>query len=257
MKMNKRILALFVLSSAFLITACKDDTIDPIPGGGNAVTCQLLETKTDDGSTSTYTWDGDKLVKLTEKDSFGTWNVTFIYANDMLSEIVDGDVVSKITNSNGNVSKIEVFDNGDLWEVYDITYANGKLDAVNHFDVDMGTNILYETYKFTWTGDNVTKIVNNYDDDGDGTLDTEVTTSLTSFDDKINPYYGMPIVWLDLDNLFSFSKNNMTSGTYGTDQGVIALTNSIEYNEHKYPTKVDSDLTFFGKTVTTFTYDCK
>jgi len=235
--------------------SCSDESTTPIDGGGSSkAACKLLSVESD-GETSSFTWDGDRVTKLTESDSFDTYEILFNYIDGKLDEIIDEDEVYKMIYTNEKVSSIELRYLGEVESLYELTWSGDKLTEVKHYDMqDMKT--LYETYVYTWSGDNVSKMVNDYDDDGDGTLESNLTIDVSSYDDKNNPYFGLPLMYLDFENPLSYSKNNGLKATSTYDGIPLNFTQSIQYNSDDYPAKIETTITLFGTTTSTFSYSC-
>lgn len=248
-----------MILGVFAFQGCKDDTTDPIGGGGNATkTCQLIGSSSDDGSTTEVVWVNNQVTKIIEKDSFDTGEMVFTYDGSKLLSVVDGTDIYTMGYTGDKITSVTLSEDGDDDTKYEVEYNTaGKISKVSVSYYDADEWVLYETYEYTWTGENVTKSVNKYDDDDNGSLESEATYTLSMFDDKHNPYYGLPIIWLNLDSPLNFGKNNpgKMSGTLGGFP--IEITQTMEYNADGYPSKVTTTVPFFGTSVTNLTYNCQ
>lgn len=258
--MNK-VYAFAAILGLLVFQGCKDDTTDPIGGGGsgtNTKTCKLIKTTSDDGSTTELVWVNNQLTKVIEKDSFDTQEMIFSYDGSKLLNVVDGTDIYTMNYTGNNITSVLMTEDGENSMKSDVEYNTaGKISKVSISYWDGTEWTLYETYELTWTGDNVTKSINKYDDDDDGTLESEASYTLSMYDDKMNPYYGLPLMWLNLDSPLNYSKNNAgkMSGTLGGFP--IEITQSMEYNSDGYPSKVTTTVPFFGTSVTTLSYNCQ
>jgi len=253
--MKNRLLGLLALTTMFFMYSCSDESSDPTGGGPDQVSCKLISITSDDGSMSSMTWDGDKLTKITESDSFDTYSIIFNYSGDKLDEIIDEDDVYKMTYSGDKITMIEESYLGDVEWMFELTYDGDNISEVKGYDME-GGKVLYETYTYTYSNGNVTNMLNKYDDDSDGTLESEITLVVSSYDDKPNPYHRTPLMYMEFDNPLNFSKNNALSAAMSFDGTPLNYNQSIEYNAEGYPAKVTTDITLFGTTVSNLAYSC-
>ncbi|MCB9261438.1 MAG: hypothetical protein H6607_03610 [Flavobacteriales bacterium] len=262
MKVIKKLAIAGVVCSTLFFGSCKDDSVDPTP----TKTCRVSETMDDDGSKTTYTWDGSNLVELSNTDSFGSFKYVYTYESGKLAQISsssDGSVgdVYKLVYTGSQVTRVDVYDGADVWEYYNISYnTDGTIKMVDNFVVEDPSDVLYSSYEYTYTSGKLTKVYMIQDADDDGVLDKDVddvsTITVSATDGKTNPLYGLPTIYTDFSDIFSLLKDNMNGGIIEFGGIPIGVSATYEYNSDNLPTKRTA--TVFGETtVTSFSYKCE
>ncbi|MFT4523801.1 MAG: hypothetical protein ACI8ZN_002757 [Bacteroidia bacterium] len=265
--MNKnlnKILGLAVVAAMFSLNACKDDTTPtpgPTPGETTTKTCKVASSLDSDGLRYDFTYDGANLVKVVESEDGTTSTSDFVYVAGKLDQINQGSYTYQLVYTNGKVSRIDEKFQGDLEGYYNVTYnANGKLAMVDYFYSDGVGDMLTQRYTYSWSGDNISKVVNIYDFDDNGELDPDedyvIEINLTAFDNNPSPTYGLPIYLVDFGDVVALSKNNPTSGTLTIDGTPLPISGVNTTNSDGYTSQ--SKMTAAGSTTTTnFTYTCE
>lgn len=233
-------LGLASLSATLLFTACKKDD----ESGSNATPgCKVNRALLYSGGssvaldTSTYTYTGDKLSKITG----GGEETSFEYSGDKITKInylsagtTTPDEVDQISyNSDGSISKIEYLDrvSGSSFQAYyryEFTYTSGKLSKLTEYEVTNGVPEKTWEYIYTYTGNNITKV-----DETDYTLTPAETASYSfSYDSNNNYYKKQNIQALLTDPYFGgadgvflpvfYSDNNVTS--IGSGPGALPIS---------------------------------
>lgn len=253
-------------ATLLLLAACKDDTVAPGTGNGNGngnadTTCKLAQTIDTDGLKTTYTYNGDKLAKLVEDDDGEVTTHDFIYDNDKLVEIKENETYSyKLTYSNDQVTKVEGYDEGELSDVFEVEYnTDGTLKVVNEYIQDGAEAVLVARNDYTYANNDLKKISTMIDANDDGVLadtsDIVVETEILALDEKINPYYGMPIYFVEFSNFLALTKHNVNAATIRLAGTPYPITGIHTYNDHDYP--VRSVITSGDSVVTEYTYVCE
>jgi hypothetical protein len=246
-----------LVSGSLVFSSCTDDS-DPDPTAGT--TCKIMSSTDDDGETITYTYDGDNLVKIVEKDSFGSYTTDFIYEGGKLTSVEeDQNTTFEVIYNGSEVSRVNErdFTDKELYGYHIYTYSNGVVSKMEIFEVFDApeTDSLMEQYDFVYANGSLSKI--DLQDRGDaGVMESSGSINITGVDDKINPFYLFPtMASSDYDDFSILMKNNITSATLVTPFGNLPFAISYEYNEHGYPVKSVSSV--LGETsTTTITYNC-
>jgi len=256
-KLHLYALALLVSGSMFF-TACNDDTD---PDGGDTTSCKITTVTDSDGEVTTYTWDGDQLVKITIKDSTDTYITNFTYANGKLTRVEqDQNTTFEIIYTGDDVTRVNERDylDNELYNYYTYTYSGGNLSRLDVYEVNEApeSDSLIEQYDLTFNGDNLSKVDMKELGDG-GKLESLGSIQVTSTDDKMNPFYMMPTLFSDdYDDFSVLGKNNITAMSLVTPFGPLPFAISYEYNAEGYPVKVTTSA--LGETdESNATYDCK
>jgi len=278
MKKLKLLLVLFIgiaLSTAYSCNKDDEDDNGGGDGGGGTTpkTCYIKKETYADGSYSQIEYNSNhKAIKVTEYDSTGKVDERTELSYD----------------SNGKIIKMENFDGTTLSGKFEYSYdAQGKLSKADIFGDQGGTFKKIGYYEYTFTGDNLTKLVTKVEylgqtieaekveftysggnavtqkdyafDYGSLSLKLEFTTTY-EYDTKINPYRGLGANYIMGDPQF-ISKANVTKMTVKDNQGIVQKDQSsnitYEYNDSNYPTKA-TDVSFDNSEtdVTIFDYDC-
>ena len=153
------------------------------------------------------------------------------------------------------LTKVEYRDEGELLAYENVTISGGKVTKIELYEVDGTDEELSETYTYTYSGNNVSKVVNAFDSDGDGSLDFEITYNMTEYDNKINPYNGTPLWILEIDNPLYLSANNPVKGSIQVATETTSYDVTYTYNSADLPTQMVTKLNNSSTTVN-FTYDC-
>lgn len=255
MKNIKYLFMFLSLTALTTFNSCKEDNPTPTPQTGQ--NCVLKTTTDQDGDKVNYTFDGGKLVQVEEKYQSGSTIYNYVYTSGKLTEITSGTESYKITYTGSVVSRVDVYDGADLYEYYKVSFdGSGKLKKVEGYYLDDTDEVLFESYTYTYSGDNVATIVNTIDTDDDGSLDTDITTTISGYDDKVNPYYGLPVYLTEFDNPMHLSKNNPTGGKINVLTDETIFTISYTYNANKLPVSMTSKMGSSSFTQEN-TYDCK
>ena len=255
-QMKKLILSVFVLT-AFFVTSCNDDT--EVDGGNDNTTeektCRIATIDDNDGSVTEFTYDGDNIVKMKETDSAEVVNYDFSYTSDKLMMITnDSNEKWELTYTGENVTKIEYSADGELEDIYDVSYdADGNPTKIDvSFPGDMGAE-LYLTYEMTWDNGNMTSMSESEYENGNQL--PAITTDYTAYDDKVNYLSRTPLWLIEIDNVFAYSKNNVTAGSVDFLGTPVPLTMTWTYDTDGKAEK--AVFSFFGSSTTiNFTYDC-
>lgn len=250
----------FLVSGSLFFSSCSDDST---PGEGGSTTsknCKITKSTDDDGETSTYTYDGDNLVKIETKDDFGTYTTIFVYENGKLKQVEeDMSTIFELVWSGDVVTRVNMkdYDDKELYGYIIYKRSGGKLNQVDVYEVNEApeSDSIVERYDITYNGSNVSKV--EIQERGDAGLESTGSISVTGVDDKNNPYYMMPTLFTsDYDDVSVLNKNNITSASLITPFGPLPFSVAYEYNADGYPTKSTSSA--LGETtVSTHTYDCK
>lgn len=260
MKSLKKLLIVGVTCGLFLLNACKEEVVTPTTTETTYTSCQLLSTSSPNGDASTFTFDGTKLMKVVEKYQSGTDTYNYTYDGDKLTEINQGDYKYKVMYNGNTISKLEIYEDGDLISKVDITFNSaGKLQKAEVYDIDGTNEMLSETFTYTFSGDNCTNMVNSADTDDDGVLDTQydVTFTFSAFDTSPNPYYNLPLYLTELENMMLLCKNNPSKGEILVLSEKTVVTATYTYNATKYPTQISGKTGNSAPSITNFTYTCK
>jgi hypothetical protein len=246
-----------IVSLTFL-AACKDDGTTPGINSGTTVSnCIIKSSVQSDGLTTNYTFEAGKLVKVTETDAEGTDEYIYTYTGADVTEINMDATKYKIMYAAGKVSKVEVYEGTELENFANVTVnSSGVPTKIDIYDKDdMGVEQLNESFTYTYSGGNCTKLVDSLDTDDNGVLDYSFTYEFSSYDDKTNPFYLLPTYMTDLEDPTQFSKNNLTVSkiTAGTD--ITNIVGTYTYNTDDVPTK--AVISFDGSPETiNYTYTC-
>jgi len=282
MKTLKNVKLLFMLFIGIVLSTANscskdDDNKDDDGGGGGTSpkTCYIKQETEKDGTYYKYEYNSHhKVIKNVEYDKSGTVTSHSDYTY----------------NNDNKISKEEIYNGSTLNEKYEYFYnAQGKISKVDYYEEQGGTLQKIWYYEYTFTGDDLTKVVTKVDYSGQtiegekyvftysgGNVITEKhyeinlsslslkleSTSAYEYDTKINPYRGIGLDYTVAYPMFLLiSKANFTKMTVKDDQGVvqkdISSNVTYEYNDNKYPTKV-TDVSFDNSEtyVTTVDYDC-
>jgi hypothetical protein len=196
--------------------------------------------------TLTFEYNSDKTVKKITSSKNGSYAL-MEYDDKRISQIQYYEN-GKLTHENkfyrkekkNTINKIETY-------TYDGFSSEGILlkmlfpesksvpETVQKSHKDSGGS-LYAVRNVTYEGDNINRVRFYYVTNG---KEIEYYATSYQYDDKKNPYYGLPYAFLDLTG---YSKNNVSSSTmsyeYGKDkedQKVQTVQNTYSY-EKKYPT---------------------
>lgn len=251
--------AAILVAGSLLFTACNDD--GGVGGGDStAKTCKVSVVTDSDGETTTFTFDGNNLVKIVTKDGSDTYTTNFIYENGKLIRVEEDESTSYVLNYQGDdVNRVNITDyvDNELYGYILYNYANGKVSKIDVYESYEAPekDTLVERYEITYNGNNIKQVdISELGDDGN--LEQSGSAQLNSVDDKMNPFYKLPVMFSsDYDDISVLNQNNMTSVSLVTPFGPLPLTFSYEYNEHGYPTTIIS--TSLGESdTTTLTYNC-
>lgn len=200
-----------------------------------------------------YEWNGDLLSKYTQTQFEGTFVSSQIFHYDSLNRMAridfrrDMDTTFLEYNYEGKeLAKINRYKvNGELLEESTLFRTDGKVTEIQKHTYMETTEFSTETV--VWEGDNIIQMTLN-----------GLTTDYT-FDDKINPLYGLydALFFTELEGVLS--PNNILTSTMsinpmGTN---ITATYTYEYDNKGYPVKVTSvkNMGFVSVTsVANFTY---
>jgi YD repeat-containing protein len=159
---------------------------------------------------------------------------------------------------------------GPLWYTVDLAYSSttGRLLSARQ-RLSPTNGVSYRVYRtFTFTGDNITSVDADYSFCAmGGPCNTGLVTSAYTFDDKLNPFYGVYVIPIPtgrvipvlggilttedyyggVDNLFNLSRNNVLTG----NGPVYTYT----YNSANLPTSRSTTDRFGLTTTLTFDYE--
>jgi len=254
---SKKLLFGVAVLGLALFSSCSDDAVTPDPVITSS-SCVIKTMVDSDGTTTTFTFDGAKLTKVSEKDAEGTDDYIYSYTGEELTEIKLDDETYKITYTGGKVSRVDVFDGADLYTYYNISLnGDGLPSTIDVYYPDgMGNDQYTESLSYTYGNGNCTAMIVSIDTDDDGKLDYTYSYKFSSFDDKTNPHYKLINFLVDYENPLIFCKNNMLSGTIEAGGDKTALTATYKYNSNNLPSEMV--VSFDGSPTTiNYTYDCK
>ena len=189
-----------------------------------------------------YEWDGDLLSKITQTQFGGSFVFSQTIHYDSLNRIAKIDDVRSIEENNTyleyiyegkELAKVNRYKgNGELLEEYTFIRTDGKVTEVQKYHYTE-TTAEYSFKTIVWEGDNIIQIAIN---ENGGTVPTDYT-----FDDKINPLYGLYDDGFYSSLAVVFSANNVLTSTMVMDYGGINLTTTstydYEYDDKGYPVK--------------------
>jgi hypothetical protein len=252
-KIHIYLLALLVFGSLFF-SSCKEDSPEVTKS------CKIQTTVDEDGELTTYTFDGNDLVKIVIKDDFGTYVTDFIYEGGKLKQVEeDENVIYEIVRTGGEVSKVNIKDyiDQELYGYLNYTRTNGKVTKLDVYEVYDApeSDTLIEQYLITYSGSNV-KMFEILELGDSAKLESTETVSITGLDDKKNPFHLFPTLFSsNYDDPTILNANNLTSATSITPYGNLPYTIAYEYNSDGYPIK--ATVSELGETtVSTFSYNC-
>ena len=189
-----------------------------------------------------YEWNGDLLSKITQTQFTGGLVFSQTIHYDSLNRIAKIDFIRDEEENNTfleyvyegkELAKVNRYkENGELLEEYTFIRTDGKVTKVQKYHYVETTEYSFKT--IVWEGDNIIQIAIN---ENGSTVPTDFT-----FDDKMNPLYGLYEAgfYTDLEDIFS--ANNVLTSTMVMDYGGINLTSTstyeYEYDDKGYPVKV-------------------
>lgn len=182
----------------------------------------------EDGSRGIFLYDEQSRYK--QLDEFSPTDTTRTY---FTYDSTSNDFIAKTVRYNSTTGQEDVIT--IPYYTIDVNKRLVNIKAVS------GYGSPYETYDFSYTGDNITR---------EGVLWAprryyEVTFY---YDDKPNPFYGL--IGPNISGIQRFSRNNLTKFT--TTISPYSVSYQYEYNSQGLPTKVTN---LYTKTQTTFTYE--
>ena len=197
-----------------------------------------------------YEWDGDLLSKTTQTQFGGSFVASQTIQYDSLNRISKIDFVKSVDSTfleyfyeGKELEKVNRYkENGELLEEYTFIRTDGKVTEVQKYTYMETTE--YGTKTIVWEGDKIIQIKLN-----------EVPTDYT-FDDKINPLYGLyeADFFFNLENVLS--ANNILTSTMVIAPGVTNITSTYtyEYDDKGYPVKATyiQNMGFSDTTVVSF-----
>lgn len=188
-----------------------------------------------------YEWNGDLLSKITQTQFEGTFVSLQTIHYDSLNRIAKIDYVQtdeeiltvlEYIYEGKELAKVKRYkENGELLDEYTFIRTDGKVTEIQKYTYM--EPIEYSSKTVVWVGDNTIQIALNQNG---GTAPTDYT-----FDDKINPLYGLyeADFYFNLESIIS--ANNILTSTMVIDHGGINLTSSqtyeYEYDDKGYPVK--------------------
>lgn len=197
-----------------------------------------------------YEWNGDLLYKITETQFEGTWVSTRIYQYDSLNRVSEiklereeNPSIFTFIYEGKELAKInETDENDSLIANYVITRTDGKVTGITatHWYTDPA-NVSSKT--FVWDGDNIAQ--NILSENGNA-----IPTNNT-FDDKVNPRYGLLTSGYYNDIEETFSVNNILTSEMELTMGMsLVITNEYEYDDKGYPIKMTSSKGYGASVIT-------
>jgi hypothetical protein len=222
-----------ILALIFTFSCSKDDNPTPQPTPVVAEVISLL-TKTvdsDDGLTSTYTYDNAKRLINFKRNAVGNnpaKNQNFTYNTDgLLDQITDvsnGSIISK--NFYDADKKVIKKEERNASDVFNYSYSGNQITEKYAFN---GVASWIQVYTYDAKG-NVLEL-KTYDKitaaNPNGVLSG---TSIFTYDDKKNASLSLPIQYL-------FPKTNVNNEVSVKYNSAAVVTTNYEYNEKGYPSK--------------------
>ncbi len=199
--------------------------------------------------TENFTYDGSRLIRVDDfrNSEYATFDYdgsvlktyNYYYKNKLSSTInftYDGKKVTQI-----------------IYTIYDDKKVESHLTAPVPAIIRESMDVLAEkadaskglrtiTYQFTWTNDNITKMV--------GTSEGEMMTATFTYDAKNNPFKGYLNLYSVEDPFMFYCKNNVLQYMQTYLDGENDIYNyTYQYDGNDYPTmsirtRVDSDYSF-------------
>ena len=276
MKYFKFLMILFIGVAISTAYSCnKDDDTDDDAGGESpsSKTCFVKKMTNSDGSYSMFKYNSDnKVIEVADYDDAGTADgkIELVYSNSKLemSKIIkaNGDLESKVVyfyNAQGKVEKGDLYSMlaGTLSKVgfYKYTFTGDNLTKHAKFLEIAGVSTEVNTFEFTYDAGNV-KTVKEYAYNLNTTSFILTETRDLVYDGKMNPFRGIGLQFVLADPV-TLSLANPTQITVSDDQGQVLQDESMniiyKYNDSKYPIK-QTATTFDNSEseVTVLDYDC-
>lgn len=178
---------------------------------------------------TTYDYDGKNLKSANYYyKSSVELTTTYSYENKKLSKMTE--TIYDAKKSGGERHLMNSFLPFPS-EISEVMYKYAEKAVANNLEKDL----LVINWQFTWTGDNITRIV--------GSAESEVITISLQYDDKVNPLKGyLSLYSLDLQESYEegnilYSKNNTTQIMWTETDGDNEIVNFIyQYDNDNYPT---------------------
>ncbi|MDB4107121.1 hypothetical protein OAD66_01250 [Bacteroidia bacterium] len=251
MKKTFNLLMILALGAAvFTLNSCSEEPAeDPTPA---ETICYLTQSE-EDGEVTTYSYDSDNNV--ISSISYGD-TTTFEYSGGRLNLAYDGSTEATFIYESGNVpSRINLQEDGQSDGYIIMTNTNGNITKIEQHDVDdQIQDVTFATYD---ANGNLLSVINETWDADLKEFETmaEITNIVT--DGKKNPYStSLALIYADLENPLNFGQSNIVSGDFVVFDQAVPVTSSYTYNANNYPTS--SVLTALGEeTIFNFTYNCK
>lgn len=198
--------------------------------------------------TENFSYDGKRLVRV--DDYLGSEYTTFVYdgknlksANYYYKGALEATAAYKYTDGKLKEMVLTEYEGDKSKDVRNLRssvlpFAAEVTNAIEAFRASVAERnaakgIHVFTLQFTWTDDNITRIV--------ATSEGRMQTLSLQYDTKNNPLKGflnLYSVWMEdiEDGDLCFSKNNITSIIYNMDGENEVVNFTYQYNADNYPT---------------------
>lgn len=229
MKRNLLKYTIIFFSFVGLFWSCsKDDTNDPADKSTSSKAILVKKIMGTYGDVLIFTYDGNKLQKISGED--GTTYIAFTYIENNITkmEYVGQDEIDLFKYSNNKLSQIKIIAGGKLQETTDYIYnTDGTVDVKESTPQSNGSISVDWSKNYYDSSGNLIKVE-------DFRYNPHPITTYT-YDKKNNPYKNIA----GFNVIYGSGSNNLISSTYsdpGSGYTRVSVTNTYEYNSNGYPT---------------------
>lgn len=240
--MKKNILGTAVLLAAILMSCQKDSSTS---NNSTVLLQKMIVTNSNSKQTIIYSYDGNKLQKMTSAET-GDY-IMYTYQGDNIIRTETYDAKSKLVATSDYV-----YTNNNLTQQksYRGTVLGAKWDYINNSD---GTIDIAQTSYATNGTVSIFKNKLYYDSTGNliknEQLSSPLTTTVYEYDSKYSPTSNV----LSYNKLPYASTKNKMKSTIKTGVSTIIETFSYQYNSQDYPISCQSTSPY-GNTTITYSY---
>jgi hypothetical protein len=224
----KKLISLFVISF-LMLQSCSSGDDNPVDTSNQGLLVKQI--LVDGGSTYTFTYNGNKLSKLSTIDSEQVYS-TFYYTNELVTQMKtydsdnDLDYITDFYYSDNNLIKTTYTSSTGKLEFQE-DYVNNPNGMVVYTSIDymQGTPIKSAPIKYYYTNGNLVKI-------------EESSSKITNytFDSKNSPWRNITGA-LKINLVFEdiFNTNNPLIENNSLSMNLPSINYSYEYNSQDYP----------------------
>ena len=265
----------FLLVLSLVLTSCEiienilnDPFADPV--------CQLLKTEWlepdySNKTTKTFTYnDQNQLIEIKQEDYDNTptpyvTRYEMSYTDKKLSKVkqyykfydqaeklsfsydfyYDGDLIDSVFQQTYDVY-------GDNKGYYLLNYSGDHPIQLTFYHIDPNTSstTVHHTVNLTWTGNNVTKVVSQYQNSSPSVFEY-------FYDDKKAPLTSIGLAVCQFPEFSLISENNVIKRYFSYGSNTPDTTNyELTYNTNDYPASI-RDLRTWATYPTNYSYNCK